>query len=138
MNNNQRHIIEGLSIGAQANNQIADAIAAKAQKMLEENLQSNFETVLQAKLSHVVQETLALHTVKSKKFAQQFLSHSKTRMAQSMIETQHNHRLNQVAFNLDLEDLEAFDTNLKPEVARLADEAGTITIESDANSAVGF
>ena len=56
--NEQRYIIEGLALGNDANNKIADVIAARSAAMLEQNLQENFETILEAKMSMAVQETL--------------------------------------------------------------------------------
>lgn len=136
-NPEQKFIIEGIHAGAQVNNAIADAITLKAQKMLAESLQENFEVSLQAKLSQMVNETLALHADATTKFAQQFLSQSKTKIAQGMIDTQHTY--NQVAIaGFDISRLNEFDTDLKSEVQRLADESGTITIEADAHSSVGF
>lgn len=135
--NEQRYILEGLQVGSQANNAIADVMATKVAKMLDESLQENFEVLLQAKLSHAVNETLSLHADRTKKFAQNFLGQSKTRMAQTMIDTQHSNRLTALR-SFAVDDLEAFDTDLSPEVARLADASGTITIEADATSSVGF
>lgn len=135
--NEQRYILEGIQVGSQANNAIADVMATKTAKMLEEALQENFEVILQAKLSHAVNETLSLHADRTKKFAQKFLSQSKTQMATSMIDTQHSHRMTALR-SFAVDDLEAFDTDLKPEVSRLADASGTITIEADATSSVGF
>lgn len=135
--NENRYILEGLQVGANANNAIADVMATKTAKMLNEALQENFEVILQAKLSHAVNETLSLHADRTKKFAQKFLSQSKTSMAQTMIDTQHSHRMTALrSFSVD--DLEAFDTDLKPEMGRLADASGTITIEADATSPIGF
>ena len=137
MSQDQRYIIEGIHAGAAANSAIADAITLKAQKMLQESLQENFEVALQAKLSQMVNETLALHADATTKFAERFLAQSKTKIAQGMIDTQH--RYNQVAIaGFDISKLNEFDTDLKSEVQRLADESGTITIEADAHSSVGF
>lgn len=135
--NEQRYIVEGLQVGATANTAIADVVATKAAKMLDESLQENFQIILEAKLSQAINETLSLHADRTKQFAQKFLSQSKTRMATSMVETQHNHRVAQFAA-IALDELEAFDTELKPEVAALADASGTITIEADTTSSVGF
>ena len=135
--NEQRYIIEGLQVGATANNAIADVMAAKVAKMLDESLQENFEVILQAKLSHAVNETLSLHADRTKKFAQGFLAQSKTRMAQTMIDTQHNHAMAALR-SFAVDDLEAFDTDLTGEVTKLADAAGTITIQADATSPIGF
>lgn len=136
-NPEQKFIIEGIHASAQVNNAIADAITLKAQKMLQESIDTNFDVTLQAKLSQMVNETLALHADATTKFAQKFLSQSKTKIAQGMIDTQH--RYNQVAIaGFDISRLNEFDTDLKSEVQRLADESGTITIEADAHSSVGF
>lgn len=135
--NEQRYIVEGLQVGATANTAIADVMASKVAKMLDESLQENFEVILQAKLSQAVNEALSLHADRTKTFAKQFLSQSKTSMAATMIETQHSHRLNALR-SFAVDDLEAFDTDLKPEVARLADASGTITIKADTTSSVGF
>ena len=133
----QQFIYQGIQAGAQANEAIANAITLKAQKMLAESLQENFEVTLQAKLSQMVNETLALHADASTKFAQKFLSQSKTKMAQSMIDTQHNYRQVQIA-KFDFTSIEEFDTNLDTEVKRLADDAGGITLEVNENSSIGF
>lgn len=138
MNNEQRYIIEGISLGNQANNQIADAIARKASKMLDQALQDNFETILQAKLSAAVQETLNLHSDRATKFAQKFLGQSKTQMAQNLIDTQHNHRLAGLQNHVNIDALEGFDTDVAAEAAKLADEAGTMTVEVNLDSAIGF
>lgn len=132
-----RYILEGLQVGSQANNAIADVMATKTAKMLNEALQENFEVILQAKLSHAVNETLSLHADRTKKFAKNFLATSKTQMAQTMIDTQHSHRMTALR-SFAVDDLEAFDTDLKPEVSRLADASGTITIEADTTSPIGF
>lgn len=136
--NEQRYIIEGLHHGNQANHAIADAIASKSAKMLDEALQDNFETILQAKLSQAVNETLAIHADRASKFAKKFLGTSKTQLAQNLVDTQHNHQLASLQSHLKLDELEAFDTSLDAEVARLADEAGTITFQIDETSSVGF
>lgn len=137
MNTEDKFIYQGIQSGAQANEAIANAITLKAQSMLAESLTANFDLMLQAKLSQMVAETIALHADETKQFAEKFLSQSKTRMAQGMIEAQHQY--NQVsAPNLDLSSLTGFDTDLGEEVKRLADESGTITIEADSTSSVGF
>lgn len=133
----QRYIIEGIQAGANANEAIANAIVLNAQKMLTESLKENFNVALQAKLSQMVNETLALHADDATKFAEKFLSQSKTRIAQGMIDTQH--QFNQTAIaGFDISRLNEFDTDLKSEIQRLADESGTITIEADTHSSVGF
>jgi hypothetical protein len=134
----QRYILEAIHAGNQANNAIADVVVSNAQKMLDEALQDNFETILQAKLSAAIQETINLHTDRTKALAKKFLGTSKTQLAQNMIDTQHSHRMTALRSNLDLSDLTAFDTELSPEVGRLADEAGTMTIEVNESSSVGF
>lgn len=139
MNNPETQFIkEGIHVGAQANNAIADVITLKAQQMLKDSLQENFEIALQAKLSQMVNETLALHSDATTKFAQNFLSQSKTKIAQGMIDTQHQY--NQVAIaGFDISKLKEFDTDLKSEVQRLADESGTIAaIVADETSSIGF
>jgi hypothetical protein len=133
-----RYLVEGISTGAVANAAIADVIAAKTGKMLEESLETNFETILQAKLSQVVNEVLALHVDKTQSFAKKFLEQSRSQMAQGVLNTQHNHRLAALRSFAVAEDLHDFDPALAPEVARLGDEAGSILIEVDAESSVGF
>lgn len=137
MNTEDKFIYQGLQSGAGANEAIANVVTLKAQQMLVESLEANFDLMLQAKLSQMVAETLALHADKTKAFAQNFLGQSKTRMAQGMIDAQHTY--NQTAIGeLDLSSLTGFDTNLEPEVQKLADESGHITIEVDSTSSVGF
>ena len=136
--NEQPHIIEGLALGNDANNKIADVIAARSAAMLEQNLQENFETILEAKMSMAVQETLNLHTQKAQVMAKKFLNSSKTQLAQNIVDTQQNHQLNSLSSNLSLEGLEDFETDLLPEVSHLADESGAITVETNAESVIGF
>ena len=136
--NEQPHIIEGLALGNDANNKIADVIAARSAAMLEQNLQENFETILEAKMSMAVQETLNLHTQKTQVMAKKFLNSSKTQLAQNIVDTQQNHQLNSLSSNLSLEGLEDFETDLLPEVSHLADESGAITVETNAESVIGF
>ena len=136
--NEDRFLVEGISTGAVANAAIADVIASKTGQMLEESLKENFEVILQAKLSQVVNETLALHRDRTQEFARKFLATSKSQMAQGMINTQHNHRLEAIRSFAVADDLASFDPALAPEVARLADEAGAILIEADATSPIGF
>ena len=136
--NKQRYVIEGLALGNDANNKIADVIAARSAAMLEQNLQENFETILEAKMSMAVQETLNLHTQKTQVMAKKFLNSSKTQLAQNIVDTQQNHQLNSLSSNLSLEGLEDFETDLLPEVSHLADESGAITVETNAESVIGF
>ncbi len=136
--NEQRYVIEGLALGNDANNKIADVIAGRSAAMLEQNLQENFETILEAKMSMAVQETLNLHTQKTQVMAKKFLNSSKTQLAQNIFDTQQNHPLNSLSSNLSLEGLEDFETDLLPEVSHLADESGAITIETNAESVMGF
>ena len=136
--NEQRYVIEGLALGNDANNKIADVIAGRSAAMLEQNLQENFETILEAKMSMAVQETLNLHTQKTQVMAKKFLNSSKTQLAQNIVDTQQNHPLNSLSSNLSLEGLEDFETDLLPEVSHLADESGAITIETNAESVIGF
>ena len=136
--NEQPHIIEGLALGNDANNKIADVIAARSAAMLEQNLQENFETILEAKMSMAVQETLNLHTQKTQVMAKKFLNSSKNQLAQNIVDTQQNHQLNSLSSNLSLEGLEDFETDLLPEVSHLADESGAITVETNAESVIGF
>lgn len=137
MNTEDKFIYQGVQVGAQANEAIANAVTLKAQAMLAESLTANFDLMLQAKLSQMVAETIALHADKTKQFAEKFLSQSKTRMAQGMIEAQHQYNTSGLS-ELDLSSLTGFDTNMETEVKRLADESGTITIEADSTSSVGF
>ena len=136
--NKQRYVIEGLALGNDANNKIADVIAARSAAMLEQNLQENFETILEAKMSMAVQETLNLHTQKTQVMAKKFLNSSKNQLAQNIVDTQQNHQLNSLSSNLSLEGLEDFETDLLPEVSHLADESGAITVETNAESVIGF
>ena len=136
--NKQRYVIEGLALGNDANNKIADVIAARSAAMLEQNLQENFETILEAKMSMAVQETLNLHTQKTQIMAKKFLNSSKNQLAQNIVDTQQNHQLNSLSSNLSLEGLEDFETDLLPEVSHLADESGAITVETNAESVIGF
>lgn len=136
--NEQRYIIEGLTVGNNANNQIADVMASRSASMLAQALTENFETILQAKLSHAVQETINIHCERTKAYAKKFLGQSKNRLAQNLVDTQHNHRLASLNDHLNLAELEAFDTDLLPEVARIGEEAGAITIETNADSSIGF
>ncbi|MGK7954523.1 MAG: hypothetical protein AB4063_04565 [Crocosphaera sp.] len=137
-NNEQRTIIEGLSIGNEANQKIADVVAARTAKMLDQSLQENFETVLEAQVTMAVQETLNIHNQRTQAWAKKFLGSGKTRLAQSMVDTQQNHQLNSLQSNLSLEGLEDFETDLLPEVSKLADESGAITIEANPSSSIGF
>ncbi|ACB54137.1 hypothetical protein cce_4789 [Crocosphaera subtropica ATCC 51142] len=137
-NNEQRTIIEALSLGNEANNQIADAIAARSGKMLEQALDENFETLVEAKLQIVAQEILNIHNHKTQAWAKRFLSSGKTRMAKSMLETQQSHQLSSLQSQLSLEGLDDFDTDLLPEVKNLADESGTITVTTNPSSSIGF
>ena len=136
--NEQRQIIEGLSIGNEANQKIADVVAARTAKMLDQSLQENFETVLEAQVTMAVQETLNIHNQRTQAWAKKFLGSGKTRLAQSMVDTQQNHQLNSLQSNLSLEGLEDFETDLLPEVSKLADESGAITIEANPSSSIGF
>ena len=136
--NKQRYVIEGLALGNDANNKIADVIASRSAAMLEQNLQENFETILEAKMSMAVQETLNLHTQKTQVMAKKFLNSSKNQLAQNMVDTQQNHQLNSLSSNLSLEGLEDFETDLLPEVSHLADESGAITVETNTESVIGF
>ena len=136
--NEQRYIIEGLALGNDANNKIADVIAARSAAMLEQNLQENFETLLDAKMSMAVQEILNLHAEKTQAMAKKFLNSSKTQLAQHMVDTQQNHPLNSLSSNLSLEGLEDFEADLLPEVSNLADESGAITVETNTESIIGF
>jgi hypothetical protein len=130
-------LAQGIQAGSNANEAIADLVAGKTAKMLDECLTQNFDTILQAKLSAAVTETLSLHTDRTKAIAAQFLSQSKHRMAQSIIDTQHAHRV--ASFSApDLADLNAFDTDLNPAVAELADAAGTVSLIDTEATAVGF
>ncbi len=138
-NNNEQHrLIEGLSIGNEANQKIADVVAARTAKMLDQSLQENFETVLEAQVTMAVQETLNIHNQRTQAWAKKFLGSGKTRLAQSMVDTQQNHQLNSLQNNLSLEGLEDFETDLLPEVSKLADESGAITVETNSSSSVGF
>ena len=87
-NNEQRTIIEALSLGNEANNQIADVIAGRTAKMLGQALDENFETVLAAKMTIAVQETLNIHTQQTQVWAKKYLGSGKTRLAQNMVDTQ--------------------------------------------------
>ena len=136
--NKQRYVIEGLALGNDANNKIADVIASRSAAMLEQNLQENFEPILEAKMSMAVQETLNLDTQKTQVMAKKFLNSSKNQLAQNMVDTQQNHQLNSLSSNLSLEGLEDFETDLLPEVSHLADESGAITVETNAESVIGF
>jgi hypothetical protein len=139
MNNSESQFIkEGIHVGAQANNAIADAITLASQEMLTKSLDSNFETILAAKMSQMVNETLALHNEKSNKLGAAFLSQFKTQLAQTMIDTQHTYNPVAIA-SYDISKLKEFDTDLKSEVQRLADESGTIAaIVVDETSSIGF
>ena len=136
--NQQQRIVEGIALGNQVNNAVADKVAANAAKMLDQALNENYEAILQAKLNAAVQATLNEHTARAKKHAQKFLSQSKTQLAGSIMETQHQTQLQQLTTNLNLDELDDFDCDLLPEVTKKADEAGDIVIEVNESSAIGF
>lgn len=137
MNTEDKFIYQGIQAGASANEAIANAITLKAQEMLVDSLNHNFELMLQAKLSQMMAETIALHADKTKQFAEVFLSQSKTRIARGMIEAQHQYNQTAIA-DLNLSSLTGFDTDMETEVKRLADEDGAVTIQCDSTSSVGF
>lgn len=137
MTNEQRYLGRGIVAGAVANEAIADAIATKAAEMLKQSLKQNFEALLEAKLAQVVNETLSLHADKTKQFAQEFLAQSKTQMATTVIETQQQNQLPTIR-TMSFEDLNSFDTSLKEEIKRLADESPQMTIQINEDSCVGF
>ncbi len=137
-NNEQRTIIEALALGNEANNKIADVIAGRTAKMLGQALDENFETVLSSKVTMAVQETLNIHNQRTQAWAKKYLGSGKTRLAQNMVDTQQNHQLNSLQNNLSLEGLEDFDTDLLPEVSKLADSSGTITVTANPTSSIGF
>ena len=136
--NEQSQIISALSLGNSANNKIADVIAERSGKMLEQALDENFETLVEAKLQIVAQEVLNIHTNKTQAWAKKFLSSGKTRLAKSIVETQQSHQINSLQDNLSLEELEDFETDLLPLVSKLADESGAITVETNSSSIIGF
>ncbi len=136
--NQQERIVEGIALGSQVNNAVADKVAANSAKMLDQALSENYEALLQAKLNTAVQATLNEHTAKVKKHAQKFLSQSKTQLAGSIMDTQHQCQLQQLTTNLNLDELDEFDCDLLPEVSKMADEAGDIVIEVNESSSVGF
>lgn len=137
-NNEQRTIIEALSLGNEANNKIADAIAQRSGKMLAQALDENFDTLVEDKLQMVAQEILNIHIHKTQAWAKRFLISGKNRIAKSMLETQQSHQLSSLQSNLSLEGLDDFDTDLLPEVKNLADESGTITVTTNPSSSIGF
>ncbi len=138
-NNKEQHQLrEGLSIGNEANQKIADVVAARTAEMLDQSLQENFETVLEAQVTMAVQETLNIHNQRTQAWAKKFLGSGKTRLAQNIVDTQQNHQLNSLQNNLSLEGLEDFETDLLPEVGKIADESGAITIEANPSSSVCF
>ncbi len=137
MNTEDKFVLQGIQAGATANEAIANAITLKAQQMLTDSLESNFDLMLQAKLSQMVAETIALHADKTKQFAAKFLSQSQTRMAQGMIEAQHQYNISPMG-ELDLTAITGFDTDMNAAVQRLADESGTITFSCDPISSIGF
>jgi hypothetical protein len=136
--NEQHYIIQGLAVGNEANKKIADVIVSRSVKMLDQALQENFETILQAKLSVAIQETLNRHAEQSQTYAKKFLGKSKTQLAQNLVDSQHSNQLASLQSHLNLDELEAFDTDLLPEVNRIADEAGAITIKANPDSIIGF
>lgn len=138
MKNEQQRIVEGIALGNQVNNAVADKVAANAAKMLDQALKENYEAILQAKINTAVQATLNEHTARAKQHAKNFLSQSKTQLAGSIMETQHQCQLQQLTTNLDLDELDGFDCDLLPEVSKMADEAGDIVIEVNESSAIGF
>ncbi len=137
MNTEDKFIYQGIQSGAQANEAIANAITLKAQEMLQDSLKRNFEVMLQAKLTQMLGETLSLHAADTKQFAEKYLGQSKTAIAKGMIDTQHTYNISSLP-ELDLTSLTGFNTNMDDEVKKLADESGTITIEADSTSSVGF
>lgn len=134
----QQRIVEGIALGNQVNQAVTDKVAANAAKMLDQALKENYEAILQAKLNAAVQATLNEHTAQVKQEAQRFLSQSKTQLAGSIMETQHQCQLQQLQTNLNLDELDDFDCDLLPEVTNMADEAGDIVIEVNESSPVGF
>lgn len=138
MENTQRHIVKGLQTGNQINTAIASLIVDKSVAMLETALASDFKTILEAKLTEAIAQTLTEHAQTSQKFAQQFLGQTKTKLAGHLVETQQSHQTASIPESMSFEQLESFDVALEAEVARLADEAGTLTIEANLDSPIGF
>lgn len=135
INENERNQINlGLVAGNNINEALTDQIVDQASKMLDQALKENFNTLLQAKLSRAIKETLDLHLEESKKEALRFLSSTKNGYAQDMLINQHTYQVTpQSEPDLILE----FDTDLKETVKALADESGSLII-SNPESPIGF
>lgn len=136
--NEQQRLIEGIALGNQVNNAVADKVVANAAKMLGQALSENYATLFQAKMNVAVQATLNEHTAQITAHAQQFLSQSKTKLAGSIMEVQHQNQLQQLTTNLNLDELDSFDCDLLPEVTKMADEEGAIVVEVSKDNVVGF
>lgn len=63
---------------------------------------------------------------------------TKTFLAGHLVQTQQTHPIASIPESMSLSQLESFDVCLDAEVARLADEAGTLTIEVNRDSPIGF
>ncbi len=137
-NNEQQRIVEGIALGNQVNNAVADKVAANAAKMLSQSLSEKYATLLQAKMNVAVQATLNEHTAQIQAHAKQFLSQSKTKLAGSIMEVQHQNQLQQLTTNLNLTELDSFDCDLLPEVTKMANEEGAIVVEVSTENPVGF
>ncbi|WP_013335000.1 hypothetical protein [Gloeothece verrucosa] len=135
---NSRHIAKGLQTGDQINQAVAGIIVENSVLMFKNALKTDFNTVLEARLTEAVSNVLTEHAESSQQFAQQFLLQTKTKLAGHLVESQHHHPIVSIPESMSLSQLENFDVDLDAEVARIADEAGTLTIDVNPDSPIGF
>lgn len=145
MSNSEYPIAKGLQTGDGINTAIANLTVEKSVSMLKNALSSDFNTILEARLSEAVSAVLIEHAETSQQFAKQFLLQTRTKLAGHLVGSQQSNPNAQRHFvfasipeSIAFEQLESFDTSLDAEVARLADEAGTLTIEANLDSHIGF
>ncbi|WP_013334889.1 hypothetical protein [Gloeothece verrucosa] len=138
MSNSEYQIAKGLQTGDNINQALAELTVAKSASMLKNALKSDFNTVLEARLTEAVSAVLVEHAETSQQFAQHFLMQTKTKLAGHLVDSQHHHPIVSIPESMSLSQLESFDVDLDAEVARIADEAGTLTIDVNPDSFIGF
>ncbi|WP_013335098.1 hypothetical protein [Gloeothece verrucosa] len=135
---NLRHIAQGLQAGDQINQAVTGIIVDKSVLMFKNALNTDFNTVLESRLTEAVSNVLTEHAESSQQFAQQFLLQTKTKLAGHLVQSQQSHPIASIPKAIAFDELENFDVSLDAEVARIANEAGTLTIDVNPESLIGF
>lgn len=138
MNTNREQIIRtnAFSTGFEANDKLSDYLVEKEAKMFAEDLQREFDTMYEAKLSAALQEVVNIHAAGTKKRVQETMKTVARNHNKRHLDRQKENQITNIKLNLDLSDIDI--PKLEDDYQEMLSSEGAIKVTGDSNNFVGF